>query len=168
MGFFSIPLNSFMIFSSEVKCSLWNLNSKFHVFWWSFSIFLKCECDGDSLWKPTVLLEIFNEWSLSLFLSAERLSLFEQDCVKSFQIRSVFWFVFSPNAGKYGPEKTLYLDTFHAVQFLIINFCTSSHIHDREFLIPVTFLSLSFARYLVLLLLFLLSFYKCMVTAVLS
>ena len=23
--------------------------------------------------------------------------------------------VFSPNAGKYGPEKTLYLDTFHAV-----------------------------------------------------
>ena len=22
---------------------------------------------------------------------------------------------FSPNAGKYGPEKTLYLDTFHAV-----------------------------------------------------
>ena len=24
-------------------------------------------------------------------------------------------FIFSPNAGKYGPEKTLYLDTFHAV-----------------------------------------------------
>ena len=24
-------------------------------------------------------------------------------------------YVFSPNAGKYGPEKTLYLDTFHAV-----------------------------------------------------
>ena len=28
-------------------------------------------------------------------------------------------FLFSPNAGKYGPEKTLYLDTFHAVKFLI-------------------------------------------------
>ena len=27
----------------------------------------------------------------------------------------VFWSVFSPNAGKYGPEKTLYLETFHAV-----------------------------------------------------
>ena len=26
--------------------------------------------------------------------------------------------VFSPNAGKYGPEKTPYLDTFHAVQSL--------------------------------------------------
>ena len=24
-------------------------------------------------------------------------------------------YVFSPNAGKYGPEKTPYLDTFHAV-----------------------------------------------------
>ena len=24
--------------------------------------------------------------------------------------------VFSPNAGKYGPEKTPYLDTFHAVK----------------------------------------------------
>ena len=144
-----------------------------NVFWWSFSIFLKCECDADSLWKPTVLLEIFNEWSLSLYLSGnnfcwEVVIVFEQDCVKSFQIRSVFWFVFSPNAGKYGPEETLYLDTFHAVQLLIINFCTSSHIHDREFLILVTFLRLSFARHLVLLLLFLFTFYKCMVTAVLS
>ena len=47
-------------------------------------------------------------------------------CVKSAQIRSfsgpyfpVFLVrilsVFSPNAGKYGPEKTPYLDTFHAV-----------------------------------------------------
>ena len=32
------------------------------------------------------------------------------DCVKSVQIS-----VFSPNTGKYGPEKTPYLDTFHAV-----------------------------------------------------
>ena len=26
--------------------------------------------------------------------------------------------IFSPNAGKSGPEKTLYLDTFHAVEFM--------------------------------------------------
>ena len=26
-----------------------------------------------------------------------------------------FWSVFSPNAGKYGPEKTPYLDSFHTV-----------------------------------------------------
>ena len=26
--------------------------------------------------------------------------------------------VFSPNAGKYGPEKTPYLDTFHAVNVI--------------------------------------------------
>ena len=27
--------------------------------------------------------------------------------------------VFSPNTGKYGPEKTMYLDTFHAVRLYI-------------------------------------------------
>ena len=27
--------------------------------------------------------------------------------------------VFSPNAGKYGPEKTCYLDTFHAVCYIL-------------------------------------------------
>ena len=48
-------------------------------------------------------------------------------CVKSVYIRSFSWSVFSrirteynlsvfnPNAGKYGPEKNPYLDTFHAV-----------------------------------------------------
>ena len=44
--------------------------------------------------------------------------------VRSVQIRSNFWsvfsriwteYVFSPNMGKYGPEITPYLDTFHAV-----------------------------------------------------
>ena len=33
--------------------------------------------------------------------------------------------VFSPNTGKYGPEKTAYLDTFHAV-FLVVNVNKSS------------------------------------------
>ena len=36
--------------------------------------------------------------------------------MKSVKIRSFFWFVFSPNARKYGPEKTPYLDTFYAVK----------------------------------------------------
>ena len=37
-------------------------------------------------------------------------------CMKSFQIRSFFWSVFSriqSECGKNGPEKTPYLDTFH-------------------------------------------------------
>ena len=55
---------------------------------------------------------------------------FQSSCVKRVQIWSLFWSVFSriwtrirkdteylsvfsPNAGKYGPEKTPYLDTFH-------------------------------------------------------
>ena len=29
---------------------------------------------------------------------------------------SEYLYVFSPNAGKYGPEKTVYLDAFHVVQ----------------------------------------------------
>ena len=36
-------------------------------------------------------------------------------CVKSIQIRSFFWSVFSRIRTEYGPEKTPYLDTFHAV-----------------------------------------------------
>ena len=40
----------------------------------------------------------------------------------SVQIRSFFWSVlpavFNPNAGKYGPEKTPYLDTFHALDLI--------------------------------------------------
>ena len=40
---------------------------------------------------------------------------FNIHCVKNVQIRSFFWSEFSPNTGKYGSEKTLYLDIFHAV-----------------------------------------------------
>ena len=36
-------------------------------------------------------------------------------CVKSVQILRKSVQILSPNAGKYGPEKTLYLDTFHTV-----------------------------------------------------
>ena len=37
---------------------------------------------------------------------------------ENYQVRSFFWFVFSrirTEYGKYGPEKTPYLDTFHTV-----------------------------------------------------
>ena len=37
--------------------------------------------------------------------------------VKSVQIRSFFWSVFSRIRTEYEPEKTPYLDTFHAVKF---------------------------------------------------
>ena len=49
-------------------------------------------------------------------------------CVKSVQIQSYFWSVFScirteygdlRSTGKYGPEITPYLDTFYAVKSLI-------------------------------------------------
>ena len=53
-------------------------------------------------------------WSFTSFCA--------QHCVKSVQIRSFSWVlvrifpVFRLNTGKYGPEKTPYFDTFHAVQ----------------------------------------------------
>ena len=37
---------------------------------------------------------------------------------KGEELHSVYLSVFSQNAGKYGPEKTPYLDTFHAVTVL--------------------------------------------------
>ena len=33
----------------------------------------------------------------------------------AFGLNAEYLSAFSPNAGKYGPEKTPYLDTFHAV-----------------------------------------------------
>ena len=48
--------------------------------------------------------------------------------VKSVQIRSVFWSVFSPNAGKYGPGKTPYLDTFHAAIVLKYSYFSRSYL----------------------------------------
>ena len=36
--------------------------------------------------------------------------------VKSVRIRIFFWSVFSPNTGKYGPDKSPYLDTFYTVK----------------------------------------------------
>ena len=39
-------------------------------------------------------------------------------CVKIVQIRSYFWSLFSPIQTEYGPEITLYLDTFQAVYFM--------------------------------------------------
>ena len=41
-----------------------------------------------------------------------------------------FLSVFSPNAGKYGPEKTPYLDTFHAVTLASIAFIKNAFFVD--------------------------------------
>ena len=49
-------------------------------------------------------------------------------CVKNVQIWSYFWSVFSPNTGKYRPDITPYLDTFHAVLAIALNFLQSSTI----------------------------------------
>ena len=64
-------------------------------------------------------------------------------CVESDQIRSDFWFVFSRirteygeirslKAGKYGPEITRYLGTFHAVMVYCI--ICGHRIYQKAFL----------------------------------
>ena len=45
--------------------------------------------------------------------------------MKYVQIRGFFWSVFSPNVDKYGLEKTLYLDTFHAMNRQLTSFKTN-------------------------------------------
>ena len=72
--------------------------------------------------KLTATSEIHSWWVL-LRSTRERNSLDTQiqNCVKSDQLRSFSGPnnpVFSPNTGKYGPEKTPDLETFHAVQFM--------------------------------------------------
>ena len=67
---------------------------------------------------------------------------FKKRSMRSVQVRSFFWSVFSrigtkyedlrspvgikdlfgPNKGKYGPEKSLYLDIFHTVKEFVNNF----------------------------------------------
>ena len=69
---------------------------------------------GSSYWEV-----FFEKCNSKLFITWEIITYF--DCLKSVQIRSNFWSVFSPNVGKYGPKITPYLDIFHAV-FVIITY----------------------------------------------
>ena len=49
--------------------------------------------------------------------------------MKNVQVRIFFWPVFSPDTGKYGPEKTPYLDTF-AVVYLSVTALYYTLIHS--------------------------------------
>ena len=73
-----------------------------------------------------ILVQFMTHFQLVSYIT-NSISLFFQTfhCVKSIQIRSYFWSLFSciqtpylslfsPNTGKYGLEITPYLDTFHA------------------------------------------------------
>ena len=49
--------------------------------------------------------------------------------MESVHIRSFFWSVFFPNTGKYGTEKTPYLDTYHAVKIVPFKTLHSAYHH---------------------------------------
>ena len=52
---------------------------------------------------------------LSLCEKCPNTEIFSGPYFTSFRVNTERYVVFNPNAGKYGPGKTLYLDTFHAV-----------------------------------------------------
>ena len=60
----------------------------------------------------------FRDTCTNMKLSTGTSSYGTTHCVKSVQIWSYFWSVFNLNTGKYGPEITSYLDTFHAVTLI--------------------------------------------------
>ena len=56
------------------------------------------------------------------------------DCVKTVYIRSFsgpYFTVFRLNRGKYGPEKTPYLDTFHVVYSSKVSYCQNSDVSQE-------------------------------------
>ena len=93
-----------------------------------FLLFL-CFYFGRKIVKTPFVLILENYKMVSLkFLwpgHLKRIAEASNHCVKSVQIRNFFWSIFSifsRNARKYGPEKTPYLDTFHAVNIFSSNF----------------------------------------------
>ena len=96
------------------------------------TISFNCNTPNSSEFELTQIFWIAKKMARIFFLHFSIQSLCTIHCMKSVQIRSFFRSVFSrirteygeirylsvlfsPNAGKYGPEKTPYLDTFHAV-----------------------------------------------------
>ena len=61
------------------------------------------------LYAFSVKMSINNAWKVSKF------GVFSGPYFPLFGLNALYLSVFSPNSGKYGPEKTPYLDTFHAV-----------------------------------------------------
>ena len=47
-------------------------------------------------------------------------------------ISGLYFLVFSPNTGKFGPEITPYLDTFHVVSGKHDNLSANTHAHDMH------------------------------------
>ena len=74
------------------------------------------ECSRYPHPQKSCTLEVLTQVSLISFIRNYLTLIVCSHCVKRVQIRSFS----SPNVRKYRPEKTLYLNTFHAVSFIII------------------------------------------------
>ena len=68
--------------------------------------------------KIVIIVKIILAKIAAIIGVIQAVTISSNNTVKSVQIVSFFWSVFSriqSKYGKYGPEKTSYLDTFHAV-----------------------------------------------------
>ena len=63
-------------------------------------------------------------WWVSLERFEDLFNFTAPHCAKNVQIRSFFWSVFSQNTGKYGPEKTQYLDIWTLGPFYAVSSIT--------------------------------------------
>ena len=61
----------------------------------------------------------WRKWALVTAWKVSKYRVFSGPYFPAFGLNTERYSVFSPNAGKYGPEKNLYLDTFHAVCVLV-------------------------------------------------
>ena len=93
---------------SAFDCSFWYL-----VFGMSPSLYKIRDTLELQLGNKTY--ETFNSFPIYISLDFSNCTS-AKHCMGIVQIRSYFWSVFSLTAEKYGPEMTLYLDTFHAVK----------------------------------------------------
>ena len=57
----------------------------------------------------------YDMWKLPTAWKLSKYGVFSGPCFPAFRLNTPYLSVFSPNAGKYGPEKIPYLDTFHTV-----------------------------------------------------
>ena len=68
--------------------------------------------------------------------------LVNQHCLKSVQIRCFcgsYFPLFRPNTGKYVPQKTPYLDNFHAVQ-LLTQYQSKRYLSDYSFFVSLRYM----------------------------
>ena len=117
-------------------------------FWWIFSLHVLMKLLKSSY--QIVFIKKRDGLRLSYQLSGhlspgsmiQTTQLVNQHCLKSVQIpffSGPYFPLFRPNTGKYVPQKTLYLDNFHAVQ-LLTQYQSKRYLNDYSFFVSLRYM----------------------------